>query len=375
MALTKLEKMSRYIPSLYSPDLNPMVRGLLYAWSSEDDLIVESVQNAKEQIFVKFARLQFLDALGSNVGVFRPSTFNILDEQFRQLIPLLSFYPKQVKTTLKKVLDVFFNPNNPRVFVSEINPNEIVIQIPSSVPYLRRILRGSQHFKNYSGVVVDVDNITKAVNVDLDGNTKTLLEDELKFADFNQNHYSYPILSNSEGSAGISIQFAAAFDISAIQSGQRFVISNVVNYPGSFVPDLNRDFTVTKQRGVLNQNILAGNVYPTLQLEDASAIPDAPGKLIFNFGYKTEEEGIEYFGRPNNTTLLLDSSYNFLYDHSIGELVNVIIKPYSKPRVSGYDYSVYLVGVTAARMLAQEICESITASGVKIRWIIKEPEC
>lgn len=374
MALTKLEKMSRYIPSLYSPELNPMVRGLLYAWSSEDDLIVQGVQNAKEQIFVKFARLQFLDALGSNVGVFRPSTFNILDEQFRQLIPLLSFYPKQVKTTLKKVLDVFFNPNNPKVFVSEINPNEIVIQIPSSVPYLRRILRGSQHFKNYSGTITSVDNITKSVTIDLDGDTKQLREDELKFADFDQGGYSYPILSNESGSTGVTIQFAAAFDISSITTG-RFVVTNVLNYPGSFIPDLNRDFTVTKFRGVLNQAVVAGNIYPTLQLQDASMIPDSAGQLIFNFGYKNEEEGVGYFGRPNNTTLLLDSSYNFLYDHSIGELVNVIIKPYSKPRVNGYDYSVYLVGVTAARMLAQEICESITASGVKIRWIIKEPEC
>jgi hypothetical protein len=149
----------------------------------------------------------------------------------------------------------------------------------------------------------------------------------------------------------------------------------VINYPGAFLPDKTKNYTVKKLRGVLGQNIVAGNIYPVLTMQDASSIPDTAGELIFNFGYKNEEAEVKYFGRPNNTTLLLDPSYNFLKNHSIGELVNVIVKPYQNPNSDGSDYSTYLVGVTAARVLAQTIVESVAAAGVIIRWIVVQPKC
>ena len=50
--MSKLDKMSRFVPSIYKPGANPYVRGLLYSYSSEDDTIVQEIVNAKEQIFV-----------------------------------------------------------------------------------------------------------------------------------------------------------------------------------------------------------------------------------------------------------------------------------------------------------------------------------
>jgi hypothetical protein len=110
-------------------------------------------------------------------------------------------------------------------------------------------------------------------------------------------------------------------------------------------------------------------------MQDASMIPDAQGRLVFNLGHNNEEADIKYFGRPNNTTLLIDPLYNFVQNHAIGEGVNVIVKPYRVPRIDGSDYSIYLVGVVAARLLAQRIVESIVAAGVVIRWVIVEPKC
>jgi hypothetical protein len=372
--MSKLTKMQRFIPSLYRPTENPYVQGLLAAWSGEDDNIVTSISDAKEQLFVKYAKLQFLDALGSNVGVFRPTTINLADEQYRQLIPALSFRPKQMRLTILKVLEVFFGENNPNIFIAELNPNEIVIQIPSSVPALRRSLRGSNHFKCYSGEITAVDNIAKTMIINLDNSTKSVVEDELQDAVIGQGYQALTVVSNTAGTTGITLQFNAAADISGYTLG-RFVAANVTNYPSAYVPDPTRGFTVTKQRGILGQNIVAGNIYPTLSMQDASNIPDTTGKIVFNFGRTGEEAGITYFGRPNNTTLLLDPSYNFTTNHSIGEMVNVIVQPYQTPAITGIDYPVYIVGVTAARILAQQIVESVTASGVVVRWLIKEPEC
>jgi len=372
MALTKLSKMIRFVPSLYRPDVNPMVRGLLNSWATEDDAIVQSAQNAKEQIFVQTAQLEFLDALGSNVGVFRPTAFNLSDDLFRQLIPALSFAPKQVIPTIRRVLAVFFGVNNPRVLIHEIRPNQIEIQIPSSVPSLRRNLAGSHHFHNYSGTLTSVDLVLAEAVVTLDGTTKVLKVDELKGAIFGQGGLARYIVSNTAGSAGVTLQFGAGTDLSAYTVGGRFNCA-VPGYPGSFIPDPTASFSLTQQRGVLGQTITAGAIIPTLTMQDASSIPDATGLLVFNFGTMNEEALIKYFGRPNNTTLFLDPTYTFTKNHVSGELVNVIVTPYRLPRTSGADFSVYLVGITAARLLAQQIVESITAAGIVINWNIVGP--
>lgn len=378
--MAKFDKMANFVPGLFNPYNNTYVKGLLYAWSSEDDLLVQACQNAKEQLFVKYAQLRFLDALGSNVGVFRPAAINLADSQYRELIPALSFRPKQVVPTIKLVLDVFFGAGNPRVLVNEINPNEIVIQIPSSVPSLRRQLQGSHHFHNYSGVVQSIDNLNKEMIVDFDAaypsDSKSMKADELAGGELGQGvRRRTKIMSNSTGRLGVVLQFALGEDLSIYQTGQRFMVVNVPNYVGSFIPDPTRPYTVTQKRGLLNQSIVAGNIYTTLSMTDASSIPDAPGRLVFKFAREGEEADIKYYGRPNNTTLLIDPAYTFTKNHSIGDVVNVIVKPYNKPAIDGSDYSVYLVGVTAARILAQQIVESIVAAGVVIRWTISEPSC
>ncbi len=125
----------------------------------------------------------------------------------------------------------------------------------------------------------------------------------------------------------------------------------------------------------MGQTITAGSISPTLTMQDASQIPDATGFLVFNFGRSNQESLVKYFGRPNNTTLLIDPVHVFAENHVIGEPVNVAVTPVQTPNIDGTDYSIYLVGVTVARLLAQKIVESITAAGVKIRWIVVEPEC
>jgi len=349
-------------------------RGLLFTWAEEDDKISQAIADAKEQIFTKLAQNQFLDALGSNVGVFRPTTFNLLDEQYRELIPTLSFFPKQVVPTIKKVLDIFFGVGNPIVKVNEINGNEIVIQIPSSVPGLRRDLEGSHHFHAYNGTIVSVDNIFKEIVIDLTNADKNLVIDELANGSFGQEQFDEIIASNTAGNTSVTLQFFASADLSVFTTTETF---NMIRreYPGSFFPDTTSAFTMTLQRGVLGQAITAGSIVPTLTMTDASNIPDQTGFLVFNSGRNTEESLVKYFGRPNNTTLLLDPVFTFGFDHAIGEPVNVIQTPYIAPNVNGSDFSIYLVGVTAARILAQQIIQSIVAAGIIIRFIVIEPEC
>jgi hypothetical protein len=372
MAINKFDKMARFMPSLYKPRTNTIVRGLLTAWSEEDDKIVQAAKDAKEQIFVLSSQLQFLDAMGSNVGVFRPTAFNLADALYRQLIPTLSFRPKQIIPTIERVLDIFFGADNDRVLVNEIRPNEIEIQIPSSIPALRRTLRGSHHFHNYSGTISSIDNTFKEMVIDIDGDLKELVEDEFQDALFGAGNQASIIISNTAGNSGVTLQFSPSEDLSKYSLGQSFLVA-VGGYPGSFIPDETALYSKTASRGILGQAITAGQVIPNLLMQDASNIPDTPGLLAFNIGHNNEEAQIKYFGRPNNSTLLLDPSYNFQFDHVIGEAVNVIAKPYVSPNSDGSDLSIYIVGVTAARILAQEIIRSIAAAGVVINFTIVGP--
>jgi hypothetical protein len=373
--MSKLEKMQRFVPGLYRPQSNEVNRGLLWAMAGEDDLVVQAIQDAKEQLFVSSAQLQFLDALGSNVGVFRPTAFKLADEQFRNLIPALSFSPKQVRPTIIKVLNVFFGVGNPKVQVFEVNPNEIVIQIPSSVPALRRDLRGSMHFKVYSGKILSVDNLAKTMQIDMYGNgIKVLQVDELAGCKFGQELLVANIVGNAAGSSNVTIQFTASDNLSGFQVGETFVMNNPV-YPGAYLCDPRRAYSVTMKRGTIGQTITPGGIAPTIVMQDSSGIPDALGYVAFNFGFENEEGPVKYFSRPNNTTLQLDPSYIFTKQHSIGEVVNVVVTPYQTSDISGFDYRPYLVGVTAARVLAQQIVQSVLAAGIVIRWIVKEPSC
>jgi hypothetical protein len=378
--VTKLEKMQAYIPNLLRPKTNVMNRGVLTAWASEDDKIVQSIKDAKEQLFILTAQLQFLDALSSNYGVFRPTVFNLSDILFRKLVPALSFEPKQVLPTFQLVLDVFFGENNPQVSIHEIRPNEIEITIPSTVPALRRGLRGAHHFHNYSGNIVSIDNFAKEIVIDLFedevSGSKVLTLDELAGGFFGQGFNTTEIVSNDSGTTGVTLQFSPGDDLSIYSTSEIFVLS-VPTYPGGYIPDETSALSVLKQRGTLGQVIPSGSIQPTLTMNDASGIPNSTGFLVFGFGSESQETQVKYFGRPNNQTLFIDPSYVFQFDHSPDEIVNVMQTPYNEPRIDGSDFSVYIVGVTAARLLAQQIIESLKASGIVINFTVLEPvfEC
>jgi len=86
------------------------IRGLIEAWAQENENLVLQIEEAKNQIFVNLASDKYLTALGQNVGVSKPLAANLSDDQFRQLIPVMSFDPKQVLITMYKLLDIFWGP-------------------------------------------------------------------------------------------------------------------------------------------------------------------------------------------------------------------------------------------------------------------------
>lgn len=364
--MTKLDNMVRFIPSILRPDSNPNVRGLLSAWASGDDDIVVQIGATKDQIFIKNADGSFLDLLGSNVGVFRDPNFSLTDSTFRNLIPILSYKPKQVVNTIQLVLDVFFGVGNSDVF--EVNPNEVVIRIPATIPGVRE-LKGAFHLNSYSGDVVSIDTTFNTITVDFEDTTQVIQIDEFANSLFGQNQDNATILSNTGGTTGVILQFSTTADLTVFNTTDKFNVA-VPTYQGSFLPDTTAAFTLRSLRGTLGQTITAGDSFPILQMNDASNIPDTIGNIVLSFGIGIQEGPIQYFSRPNNTTLFIDPAFVFAFSHVVDEPINVALVPYQVPKTNGADYSIYLSNITSSVTLAQQLVRSIVAAGVVIRTIL-----
>lgn len=179
----KKEKIKRFFPTLYNIATNPNLKALVEAVGNEDNKNVQEIKNAKDQIFVDTAVDRFLDALGANLGIERPflNTFIVEDPTFRKVIKIMSFAPKQVKDTMFDLLEAFFS-DDPKIKIQEINPNEIVVQLPRTLVSERETLRGTSHFKSQQGIIKTVDNTSnKEVAVQFESPNLRPLPDFPKF--------------------------------------------------------------------------------------------------------------------------------------------------------------------------------------------------
>lgn len=595
----KFTRMANNMPAFYKAETNTMIRGLLKAWGVSDDHIEAQLSNTRDQLFVQTATGRYLDYLGNNVGVPRDPSLGMSDDDFRKLIPVMSFFPKQVRRTIISLLDVFwgegftrpninsgnvetynfgpatvltgtisfikgndvlkgvgtlfttelqvgdyikattdsgntyqkvsailsdtelqlseswkwdirinataargvvrqlgyevdgqperfirFKPyafddltdvtvaelvafinsdpehsplitassyldpvlgnklnirtNTPgllgsiritggdandvlrlnfsgdkqtevKASVYEVNPNEIVVKIPSSVPVLRRSLRGSSHSKETKTRIFSNDECfdfsslgpTSTLTLTVDGNPFTVtftnasdfrdpasvtaqevvdvINAQLDFLEAftsDRSQYRSVGLQTTEGSAeyqvtGGTANTLLAFD-TALQQDPDLIISD---FPSSYIFDpIGQLFTVTGTKTELVQTIDAGSVLNSISVANASSFPNRPGRLLFNFGRSEQEGPISYNSRPNNSTLLIDASHTFQNEHVLGRSINLLTQTPTIPRLNGADYAVYIVGTEESRAAAQRLIRQLLAAGVVIRFIIEFPE-
>lgn len=198
-----------------------------------------------------------------------------------------------------------------RVSVYNLNPNELLIEIPAIVPALRRTLRGSHHFHE-------------------DGTLE-------------------PPVAPANG----------------IWEGSFFF-----NPSGS-----EGTFTISSQKAELQQVINKGSVITSITVDDSSGILSPSGVFMLNFGRENQEGPIRYRGIPNSNTILVDPSYIFKNSHASGESVNVVSKqtPYI-PRRDGSDLAIYFTSPAGAREVVQEILDSLKAAGIIIRFLVLAPD-
>lgn len=106
--LSKFERSSKFLPSMYHVGSNRMITALVGAWCNSDETALLNIQETKEQLLIKLASGQYLDLLGSGLGVERPTTVSLSDNQYRDYLLHAAYDPKTVRTLIYQILEVFW---------------------------------------------------------------------------------------------------------------------------------------------------------------------------------------------------------------------------------------------------------------------------
>jgi hypothetical protein len=151
------------------------------------------------------------------------------------------------------------------------------------------------------------------------------------------------------------------------------MVSLQPNQPGSYVYDTTQPFTVSSTGTLLNQN-LDGTMSRVISVKDSSAFPDSQGYLIFGYGTNEQEGPVPYTGRPSSTTLLISPAYTVKNAQLLGTDVALVASkaPVSLSR-DGTDYPIYITDIVSGRTYAQDLINSVAATGISIVFTILYP--
>lgn len=413
------------IPRVFNPEFNRVLYALLTAIATADDDVETSIEEGKKQLFVRTATGRYLDRIANSLGVARPATLGLSDEDFQNLIPNLSLKPKSIRKAFYDTADIFWGPLFSRANITSNNSAPFNVSTGDIIS-VRIDARSIQNVKVLTrDIAVNGAATANEIQVILSrikGATIEIVDDGMTGDLF------INLRTNTPGSTGqveildstmvspTKLDFTlGAYDI--LDLDQRVSIYNmnpneiIIEIP-AIVPALRRTlkgshhfhadatieppvpptngiwagsflynptgsinkFTITGQKSELQETITEGQVYTSIEVDDTSLIENQTGKVIFDFGRATQEGPVKYRGVPNSNTILLDPAYIFQFDHSVGSDINVISKeePY-KPLRNGKDLAIYLTSPATARQIVQDILESLAAAGIIVRFIILGP--
>ncbi len=144
--------------------------------------------------------------------------------------------------------------------------------------------------------------------------------------------------------------------------------------PGPFVYDKEQGVAVTSKHSTTTETLSAGQRYSYVDIVDATQFPDAPGWLVFSFGYSNQVAPVKYLGRLSNTRLSLDASFRFPSTVPTGSDVTWLSQ--KGPWVPDHPEAVgsfYITASPAGRIAAQAALADSTAAGVTVNTSITYP--
>jgi hypothetical protein len=102
----RLAKLFTGLPNAYKDgkNFNTVLGAIAESDADLENLFIE----VRKQLFVETAEGSYLDILGSNLGIPRPPLIGMVDADYREFIKLQSYYPKQIKQLLFRLMELFY---------------------------------------------------------------------------------------------------------------------------------------------------------------------------------------------------------------------------------------------------------------------------
>lgn len=145
------------------------------------------------------------------------------------------------------------------------------------------------------------------------------------------------------------------------------------NQPGPYMYDISQPFTVSQIGTTLAQD-LDGTMPRVITVADSSQFPDEQGNIILGYGTQNQEGPIPIISRPSTTTLLVSPAYNIKKSHPNGtDVALVSVKAPADISRDGLDYPFYVTDTASGRIYAQDLINSVAASGINIVFQILYP--
>lgn len=144
--------------------------------------------------------------------------------------------------------------------------------------------------------------------------------------------------------------------------------------PGPVTYDTKAGLAVTASSSATSQDLNAAQAYPSVAVADATQFPDAPGWLVFSFGYANQVGPVAYLGRLSPTSLALDGSFVFPQRVPSGSSVTLLFQ--KGPWVPAAPQSVgsfYLTASPAGRVAAQNAVAGAVGAGIALSATVTYP--
>ena len=278
---TKGDRIHDLLPKLLNSRSDKNWSGLVDAIGQEDDRLARLIEDVRNQFFIKTASRPYLDRLAANSNIVRPRLVGMGDTAFRKYVPILAYQPKQVKSIVDTLLDIFFLKEATTAFISSSLYSPFVLEDGWTLNFLIDNLNQ----ENVSFKIADFANIASATadEVVASYNRQAKFSYAINFYDSVTKHNYVRIFSNTIGSKGsiqidgglanIGLAFNGLITTAGNGANTQWTISKIgdlvtFNYTGGGLPGLDQ-----LQVGDIFLCDLSGNTgaFPILSIDIANA--------------------------------------------------------------------------------------------------------
>ncbi len=142
------------------------------------------------------------------------------------------------------------------------------------------------------------------------------------------------------------------------------------SFLGAYIYDPRHPYMVRGESDTLNNIIKAGDKKVFISILGTGNLPNSEGYLIVDHGLSTEEGPVKYT-TISNTTVFIDSTYQFKYTHGVGSVLNLCDN--NMQVVGNTSYAAYITDPSVAIARFKEAVLEIKAAGIGVDWIINYP--